>query len=657
MNSIKWWFRKQLLRLKLYAFENYQYEAESLIIWYAVCFALGIAFYFAFPIELPVWLIVIYFEAILLLLYLYRKKDGIFKFLTYVAIFMIGLCVAKADALHRQKSIEKNLDEIIYLNGIVKNVDYNSNGKQRLLLGNVNNFERELKGDFKISLNYEQSWIKPGVCVELVAKIPQKFSPNPIGNYNFDRANFYKGISGIGYNVSPIFQKGCETTMGFWAQKIANVRLFIKENVIKEADINTSGIINALIIGDKSGISKEQTNNYRTAGLAHFLAISGMHMGIIALLVFFLIRATMFPIGAGRYDLRKPAAIISIVFTFGYFLISGQSVSCVRAFIMTSIVLLGVLLNRRAISLRIWAFALVIVVAISPEAVVSPGFLMSFSAVLGLVAFYEKYAIKLHDWMKNKSFIGKLLTYLLGVIITDLVASLMTIPYSLYYFKQISVYTSLGNLLAGPIIAFWVMPMLLLYIISLPLGIGAYTIKPLSFGVDLINKITAWVSSLYGADNGEQMGIMPDWGIFVITLGLLWLCIWQEKWRFWGILGIIAGLLSFCFVSNPDVMFDEKGLTYAYKNNNGKLSPTPFHKNKFLELMWTGNKTKGKIDIPNDDPIVCYKDECIYKERIKFGKGWMKFDNQDIVLKSGGFISLDDGVHYYIPEVGRLWNN
>lgn len=656
MNSIKWWFRKQLLRLKLYAFESFQFEAESLIIWYAVAFAFGVAFYFAFPIELPVWLIIVYFEAVLLLLYLYRRKDGVFKLLTYVAIFMMGLCVAKADALYRQRNLEKNLDEFVYLNGYVKDVDYNSNGKQRVLLGNANNFERELKGDFRISLNYKQDWIKPGVCIELVAKIPQKFSPNPIGNYNFERANFYKQISGIGYNVSPVFQTDCEYEANFFVKKIADIRQYIKNNVNANSSPESGGIINALIIGDRSGISEEQNDNYRTSGLAHFLSISGMHMAIIALLVFFLIRATLFPLGAGRYDLRKPASVVSILFTFVYFLISGQSVSCIRAFIMTSIVLLGIILNRRAISLRVWAFALVVVVAITPEAVVSPGFLMSFAAVLGLVSFYEKNAAKLHNWLKAKTVFGKIFAYLLGLVITDLVASLMTLPYSMYYFKQISVYTSLGNLLAGPVIAFWVMPMLLLYIISLPLGLGAFTIKPLSTGVDIINNITEWVSSLSGAHSGEQIGTMPDWGIFVLTCGLLWLSIWQERWRVWGIIGILAGLLSFLFVSNVDFVFDENGMTYAYRNNEGKLSPTPFRKNKFLELMWTGNKTKGKVYIPDDEPINCNKDECLYKDRIRFGRGWIKFDNKDIELKSGGFISLNDGIHYYIPQSNRLWN-
>lgn len=81
-----------------------------------------------------------------------------------------------------------------------------------------------------------------------------------------------------------------------------------------------------------------------------------------------------------------------------------------------------------------------------------------------------------------------------GLLVSDLVASLMTLPYGVYYFSQISVYTSLGNLLAGPVIGFWVMPALLLLLISLPFGLGAYAVRPFAAGIDVINQITAWVA-------------------------------------------------------------------------------------------------------------------------------------------------------------------
>ncbi len=648
---MRWWLRKQFLRLKLYASENYYNEAESLIVWYAVCFALGAAFYFALPLELPVWAVVVFLELILLLLYLTRTEREKFKLWTYILLFALGLSVTKADSMYRAAHLENNLHEITYLRGKVKELDYNSNNRPRILLTDADNFERKLKGDFRISLIYAEDWLKAGACVEMVAKLPKRFTPNPLSNYNFERTNFYKGISAGGYSIAPLFEVDCEENTPAAAETISRIRNYIKETITQHTDPEQGGIIKALTIGDKSSIAEEQSANYRTAGLAHFLAISGMHMGMIALLVFFLFRALLFPVGAGRYDLRKPAAITALAFTFAYFLISGQSVSCIRAFVMTSLVLLGVLLNRRAISLRLWAFAVLVVSVITPSAVVSPGFLMSFAAVLGLITFYEQFGSRLRHWLSQQSIAGKVGAYLVGVLVTDLVASLMTLPYSMYYFHQISVYTSLGNLLAAPVIAFWVMPALLVFLISLPFGFGEYAVKPLAAGVDVINHITVWVSSLPAAQSGEGVGAMPDWSIFVLTLGLLWLCIWQSRWRRWGWLGIAAGLAGLYLAPAPDFVFDETGTTYAYKNAAGKLNLSPYHKNRFLSKMWTGTNKPAE-----DETLKCTKQSCIYKDRIEFGKGWLKLDGKEIAFKSGGYINLKNGIRYYRPEQSRSWN-
>lgn len=646
-----WWLRKQFLRLKLYVSENYYNEAESLIVWYAVCFALGAAFYFALPVELPVWTIVVFLELILLLLYLSRTKREQFKFWTYVLLFALGISITKADSMYRAANLENNLPEITYLRGKVKELDYNSNNRPRIRLTAVDNFERPLKGDFRISLIYAEDWLKPEVCVEMVAKLPPRFTPNPLSNYNYERTNFYKGISAGGYSIAPLFQTECDEPTPQMAKTIGYIRNYIQKTITQNTTAAQGGIIKALTIGDKSSISETLSADYRTAGLAHFLAISGMHMGMIALLVFFLFRALLFFVGAGRYDLRKPAAVTALVFTFAYFLISGQSISCIRAFVMTSLVLLGVLLNRRAISLRLWAFAVLVVTVITPSAVVSPGFLMSFAAVLGLVSFYEKYGNRLRSWLSSQSLAGKFGAYLAGVLITDLVASLMTLPYSMYYFHQISVYTSLGNLLAAPVIAFWVMPALLLLLISLPLGAGAYAVKPLAAGVDVINHITAWVASLPAAKSGEGVGAMPDWSIFVLTLGLLWLCIWQSRWRKWGWLGIAVGLAGLYLTPAADFVFDENGTTYAYKNISGKLSLSPYHKNRFLAKMWTGANKPAE-----DTELECTEESCVYKKRIEFSEGWLKLDGQNVELQAGGSINLNKGVRYFRPEHSRPWN-
>ncbi len=648
-----WFLKKTILRLKLYIEECYQNEAESLVIWYAVSFALGAGFYFACPFELSALIIVIYLEAVLFLLYIYRNKSKPFKALTYLLLFMLGLCVAKSDAMYRSKHIETNINETTYLTGKIKVLDYNYRNRPRILLTNADNYDKNLKGDFKISLIKEEPWLKEGKCVELVAKLPKEFTPNPLGNYNQNRTNFYKSISKTGYSISPVFEKDCKTKENPITQKISAIRTNIKDTINKYTQKDEASIITALTIGRTTDIPSNLYDSYRTSGLAHFLSISGMHMTIIALLVFFLIQLILLPFTKGQYNLRKPSAIIAIFATLGYFIISGQSVSCIRAFVMTSIILLAVLLNRRAISLRLWAFALMIVIIINPSSTVSPGFLMSFSAVLGLTSFYEKNSAKLHNFLDKQSHLAKLLSYLLGIIITDLVASIMTLPYSLYFFHQIAVYTTLANMLAAPVITFYVMPMMLLFLISYPLGLAKLTLPLLEEGIKVINQIATYVSNLPGAQSGNNLPELSSLGLLLITLGLLWICIWQTKWRKWGILGIILGLSTMLFYSKPDFVFDEKGTTFAYRNSQNILTMSKWQKNKFLARMWTKN-TPSSIE---DSTIKCTKTSCIYKDQIEFSPKEIKLNGKTIPFKNGGYINLKTGVHYYNKTKNRIWDN
>ena len=647
-----WWLKKQLLRVKTYLYDNCSKEAESLVIWYAVSLALGAAFYITFPFEIPTFMIVIYLELVLGLLYIYRNNYLKFKVLTYVLVFTLGLSIAKADAIYHLNKIEKEVDEITYLRGQIKVLDYNYNNKPRILLTNVNNFKKDLKGDFKVSLTFKPEWLKEGTCVELVAKFPKSLTPNPLSNYNQERSNFYKTISANGFTISPIFEIDCNYTQSLISNKIKDMQKNI-ENIIDNNTTSQNGsIIKAISIGKKSNISQELNEMYRISGLAHFLSISGMHMSIIALLVFFIIQLILIPFGYGQYDLRKPSAIISIFATFLYFLISGQSISCIRAFSMITIVLLATLLNRRAISLRLWAFALIIVVLISPSSVVNPGFLMSFSATLGLISFYEVNMYKINQYFNQSSILNKLMLYFCTVLITDFIATLMTLPYSIYFFNQFSVYTILGNMLASSIIAFYTMPALLLFLISIPFGAGHYTIKILEHSISIINQITQYISSLPFAKIGENVTPFSDLTVLLITLGLLWLCIWQNKWRKLGIYIILIGIISFAFTPNADFVFNSSGDTYAYKNDNGKLQLSPWHSNKFLSKIWVKN---NKIST-NSQKLKCDEKSCIYKNKIEFGKGLLKFNNKDIPFKDGGYIDCSKGVFYKTQRKNRIWN-
>ena len=146
---------------------------------------------------------------------------------------------------------------------------------------------------------------------------------------------------------------------------------------------------------------------------------------------------------------------------------------------MTFIVLLGVLFARQAISMRMLGWAALIVLIVSPQALIGASFQMSFAAVAALIAFYERYAGSLHRFLTGSN--GRDITlpgrvmrilwaYFIGIMVSDLVASLATLPFAIYHFNRIAVFTTLTNLLAGPIIGFVIMPFVLAALLLMQIG-------------------------------------------------------------------------------------------------------------------------------------------------------------------------------------------
>ena len=116
----------------------------------------------------------------------------------------------------------------------------------------------------------------------------------------------------------------------------------------------------------------------------------------------------------------------------------------------------------------------------------------------------------------------------MGIVICDFIASLATIPFAIYHFHRVATYTSLGNLLAGPIIGLWIMPSILICLITLPLGLSLYPIKILGYGISILNQITDFVSSL--PHSVIFINTLPFYGFILIILGAYWLCVWQLPW-------------------------------------------------------------------------------------------------------------------------------
>lgn len=658
--------KKLWLKFKLYLSANLAAEQERMIAWLPFLAAVGIALYFALPFEPNIWLTLGVFELWLLIFYLCRYKNLHLFFIAGIFIFG-GFLNIQAHTLYHAKRLETfSAPTPTYLQGQIKDISVSQKGKTRLLLHNAADFAKPLKGDFRITVMPAPQDLAVGKCIETVATLFPR-EPLPVLNgYRLDRKNFYENLSAIGYTNSETFIIDCPSQR----QKITfHHRLnALRQNIMSYIDKTLpeyeSGVTDAVLLGEKTHIPTAITDNYRNSGLAHFLSVSGLHMGTIAGLIFFVIRflLALFPWVALRFDIKKVAAVASLFFSAFYLLISGMAIPAIRAYIMTAVVLIGVIFNRQAISLRMVTFAALAVLLVAPQALVSVSFQMSFAAVYALVSFYESYKRKPY---RKRGVFGTVWLYLSGIVICDFIASLATAPFSLYHFQRLALYTSLGNLLAGPLIGLYIMPILLLCLATLPFHLAFYPLKLLGFGINILNRITDFVAHL--PHSVWQTDALSLWCLILIVIGGFWLCVWQQKWRRLGIIPIVIGVLPLFWPSaKPDMVFSPYGADIALRDNAGDLVMLPRQNDSWVKNLWIENlelKPLSRCEQRNlsISELKCAENACVYKNAITFDQtGNIKLNNRQIDNSAGGYIYLTPEPHWkplWNKSQQRPWNN
>jgi competence protein ComEC len=180
----------------------------------------------------------------------------------------------------------------------------------------------------------------------------------------------------------------------------------------------------------------------RDSGLAHMLSISGLHMVIMAGTVFWLVRALLAlpPALALRFPIKKWAAASALLAATFYLALSGAAVPTVRSWIMMSIVLIAVMLDRPALTMRNVALAALAILVAAPESLFDPSFEMSFAAVVALVALYERLSGRERDSLRDVSPLWGALhrgfSLFMGAGLTTLVASITIAPFAVYHFHR-----------------------------------------------------------------------------------------------------------------------------------------------------------------------------------------------------------------------------
>lgn len=229
-----------------------------------------------------------------------------------------------------------------------------------------------------------------------------------------------------------------------------------------------SGLINALIAGDRSGVSPNMRDAFNRIGAGHLLAISGLHVGMVATLAFFCLRYLLSR--SQRVLLAawaaKGAAVLSLLPVLFYGFLAGMSPSTQRAVIMVALFLAAMVFEKERDDFNTLAFAAFVILTISPWALFEASFQLSFIAVFSILYALRHTPLAVQLKEGSNRYYRRLVLFLL----VSISATLGTLPLTLYHFNQISIIGIFANCIMVPLVGFLVVPLGLTAIFFLPVS-------------------------------------------------------------------------------------------------------------------------------------------------------------------------------------------
>jgi len=625
-------------------------------------FETGIAFHFS-PIFLSIGILIYYsvphepfFSALaitsiclIIALRLLKLHGALYYVLIACLCTFLGMLFAKfevtrnaAPMIERQVTTE--------LRGIVLNVDQNTRSAPRYLIKpislGVQSIE-QLPRTVRASALAKHEEIFPGDTIVGRVRLQPVTGPVYPGGYDFSFFAWQKGLGGSGFFMGkPERGKTISAHLDWQSAAQIHINLIRKRIAVrikKALPDYTGGIAVALITGDRTGIPQKAQENLRRTGLAHILAISGLHMALVSLTLittirFILSRNVYLTL---NYPIKKWAVIAGFLSATIYLTLSGGAVATQRAWIMISVMLMAILLDRRGITIRSVVISAIIILIISPSSLMSPGFQMSFAAVASLVAGYElinnqrqkRYASQLVFVQPSPVWrlVGDVGKYFAGIATTSLIAGTATAFIAAWHFHQVAPFGLVANLFAMPIVALMVMPSLLAAMIFMPYGLEFMPLAIASIGIDWIINIAAWIEMQ--SPNGNT-GLVSRYTLIVFAIFLAMLTLMKTRLRYLSLFLFPVILIGFQRELPPDIIIAENGRAIGVKSKGDKLVFLYPRASKFTLNIWEKAWGRAEKDGSELEISECTREQCVI--RLSNGKWFYLVYNPDLLQSACG---------------------
>ncbi|GBQ94421.1 ComEC/Rec2 family competence protein [Asaia lannensis] len=366
---------------------------------------------------------------------------------------------------------------------------------------------------------------EPGMTLRLRAVLRPPDWPDFPGARDRQREAWFEGLAGTGrvLGVPVILEAPKGYRLGRWRGLIASV---IAHHLYGQR----AAIASTLLAGHGEAISQQTRQDYAASGLAHILAVAGLHLGLVMGTVFFVTRQmlVLWPWLGLRLPCREIAAFAALGVGAVYVMLTGAHLPALRSLGMAGLATLALLSGRRVLSMRSLAVVAFVLLIASPVLVLDLSFQMSFAAVMALIAGYDA----LRPWFVRRAERGRqggVEHHLLLLVLTSALAGGATLPLVMAGFGSFQPWFVMANLLAVPVAAFCVMPAGLCALMLMPLGAAAAPLWVMGQGIGLISFLASRVAALPLAHIAVPH--MPFRGVVLYMAGLCGLCLWRGRAR------------------------------------------------------------------------------------------------------------------------------
>lgn len=587
--------------------------------WVPIAFGCGIALYFAADHEPVLWVVAttavaLAFGAVLL------RRSRWFAPAIMIAAVAAGFAMPTWKTARIAHTVLAKPLYSVSLSGFVETRDIRERTDRFVLRVTAMEAQRSDVKLERVRLSVRKGTAPDvGSFVQLKARLMPPLAPLRPGSYDFSRDMFFQGIGASGFVMGAIAATAPPDAGGLqlrYAAVMQGLRDAIDARIRATLNGDNRAIATALLTGRRDAITTPVNDAMFISGLGHVLSISGYHMAVVAGVVFFAVRAllALVPGLAVGFAIKKWSAAAALIASAFYLLLSGAEVATQRSFFMTAVVLIAVMVDRRAITFRTLAVAALIVLAVAPEALVHPSFQMSFAATLGLVALVQigmpnLFASPDHSTTARIALWGG--REIAMLFMASMIAGLATTPYAAFHFHRVTPYGVLANLGAMPVVSALVMPAGLLGLLAAPFGLDSVFWWLMGIGIDWMVAVSRWVAALPGAiGHVAAFGTGP---LIAASLGLILLGLLRTPLRWSGAFVLVAATVWGLSVRQPDILIAGDGHSVAVRGRDGQLHLMRTNKDSFLIKEWLAADAdpRDAASASLSDGVSCDESGCV----------------------------------------------